>query len=91
MGIAHGNAAVERVSEHKIINLPSSSLARQLYVSPGLPEKLLLAKVSGYCFFRFRDKPFPEWGCQPHAQPPAILEGRCFLSGLFPLADYSQF
>jgi hypothetical protein len=25
---------------------------------------------------------FPVWGCQPHAQPPAILEGRCFLSGL---------
>jgi hypothetical protein len=30
---------------------------------------------------------FPGWGCQPHAQPPAILEGRCFLSGLSLLAD----
>jgi hypothetical protein len=30
---------------------------------------------------------FPGWGCQPHAQPPAILEGRCFLSGLSPLAN----
>jgi hypothetical protein len=30
---------------------------------------------------------FPRWGCQPHAQPPAILEDRCFLSGLSPLAD----
>jgi hypothetical protein len=25
-------------------------------------------------------------GCQPHAQPPAILEGRCFLSGRQDLA-----
>jgi hypothetical protein len=25
-------------------------------VGPGLPQKLLPAKVSGYCFFRFRDK-----------------------------------
>jgi hypothetical protein len=40
---------------------------------------------------KFRDKPFPGWSCQPHAQPPAILEGRCFLSGLSPLADYFQF
>jgi hypothetical protein len=23
---------------------------------PGLPEKLLPAEVSGYCFYRFRDK-----------------------------------
>jgi type IV secretory pathway VirB2 component (pilin) len=30
---------------------------------------------------------FPGWGFEPHAQFPAILEGRCFLSGLFPLAD----
>jgi hypothetical protein len=29
---------------------------------------------------------FPGWG-QFHAQPPAVLEGRCFLSGLSPLAD----
>jgi hypothetical protein len=25
-------------------------------VGPGLPQKLLPAEVSGYCFFRFRDK-----------------------------------
>jgi hypothetical protein len=42
---------------------------------------------SSDCFFRFRDKSYPGWGCQPHAQPSAILEGRCFLSGLSPLAD----
>jgi hypothetical protein len=33
---------------------------------------------------------FPGWGCQPHAQHPAILEGRCFLSGKSPLADLFQ-
>jgi hypothetical protein len=33
----------------------SSSLARQLYVGPGLSQKLLPAKVSVCCFFRFRD------------------------------------
>jgi hypothetical protein len=41
-------------------NMPSSSSssssARQPYVGPGLPQKLLPAEVSGYCFFRFRDK-----------------------------------
>jgi hypothetical protein len=26
-------------------------------VGPGLPQKLLPAEVSGYCFFRFHDKP----------------------------------
>jgi hypothetical protein len=30
------------------------------------------------------------WGFQPYAQPPAILEDRCFLSGLSPLADQPQ-
>jgi hypothetical protein len=34
----------------------SSSLARQAFVGPGLPQKLLPAEVSGYCFYRFRDK-----------------------------------
>jgi hypothetical protein len=34
----------------------SSSLARQPYVGPGLPQKLLPAKVSRYWFCRFRDK-----------------------------------
>jgi hypothetical protein len=33
---------------------------------------------------------FPGWGYQPHAQPPAILEDRCFLSGLSPLAGWPQ-
>jgi hypothetical protein len=64
----------------------SSSLVWQPCVDPGLPQKLLPAKVSGYCF-RFCDKSFPGWGCQPHAQPPATLEGWYSLSGLSPLAD----
>jgi hypothetical protein len=34
----------------------SPSLAREPCVCPGLPQKLLPAEVSGYCFFRFRDK-----------------------------------
>jgi hypothetical protein len=49
-------------------------------------------KLSGYCFFRFRDKSlFQGWSCQPHSQPATIMEGRCFLSGLSPLTDYFQF
>jgi hypothetical protein len=36
--------------------ISSSSAARQPYVGPGLPQKLLPAEVSIYCFFRFRDK-----------------------------------
>jgi hypothetical protein len=42
--------------------------------------RLLLLQISW-------QESFPGRGCQPHAQPPAILEGRCFLSGLSPLAD----
>jgi hypothetical protein len=38
------------------ISSSSSSLAWQLYVGPGLPQKLLPVKVSGYCFFRFHNK-----------------------------------
>jgi hypothetical protein len=46
----------------------------------------------GYFFFSFLDNIiFPGWGCEPHAQPPAILEDQCFLSGLSPLAGWSQF
>jgi hypothetical protein len=34
----------------------SSSSSWQPYLGRGLPQKLLSAEVSGYCFFRFRDK-----------------------------------
>jgi hypothetical protein len=37
-------------------------LVRQPYVGPGLPQKLLPAEVSGYCFFRLRDKSFFQGG-----------------------------
>jgi hypothetical protein len=48
----------------------SSSLARQPYVGPGLPQKLLPAEVSGYCFFRFRDKSlFQGGGVSPRPTP----------------------
>jgi hypothetical protein len=55
---------IRNESSHEITNdnvvksskLSSSSLARQTYVGPGIPQKLLSAEVSGYCFFRFRDK-----------------------------------
>jgi hypothetical protein len=40
----------------RIFSSSSSTLARQPYVGPGLPQKLLPAEVSSYCFFRFRDK-----------------------------------
>jgi hypothetical protein len=40
----------------------SSSLARQPYMDPWLPQKLLPTKVSGYCFFRFRDKSLSQGG-----------------------------
>jgi hypothetical protein len=45
-----------KLSEQLEISSSSSSMARQPYVGPGLPQKLLPAKVSIYCFFRFRDK-----------------------------------
>jgi hypothetical protein len=44
------------------------------------------------CVFSFRDNFFfPGWGLQPHAQPPAILDDQCFLSGLSLLVGWSQF
>jgi hypothetical protein len=69
------------------IRTNSSSLAWQPY--------WVLASLRSFCQLKypaiassdFVTRVFPGWGCQPHAQPPAILEGRCFLSGLSPLAD----
>jgi hypothetical protein len=48
-------------------------------------------KYSAIASSDFVTRSFPRWGCQPQAQTSAISEGRCFLSGLSPLADYSQF
>jgi hypothetical protein len=51
--------------------LKSSSLARQPYVDPGLPQKLLSAEVSGCCFFRFHDKSLFQGGV---VSPMPIIE-----------------
>jgi hypothetical protein len=58
----------------------SSSLARQPYVGPGLSQKILPAKVIQLLLLQISwQECFPGWGCQPHAQPPAIPEGHfCF-------------
>jgi hypothetical protein len=57
-----------------------------------------LAFLRSFCQLRIRllllqiswQQSFPGWD-HPHAQPPAIPEGRCFLSGLSPLADNPNF
>jgi hypothetical protein len=48
-------------------------LARQPYVGPGLPQKLLPTEVSGYCFFRFRDKSLFQVGVV--SSTPIYLDG----------------
>ena len=65
---------------HRCLGLPSSSYsATALSVCPWLPHHgFWTINFVGCC-------------CQPHAQPQAILEDRCFLSRLSPLADQSQF
>jgi hypothetical protein len=63
----------------------SSSLARQPYVSSGLPQKLLLAKVSGYCFFRFRDKSLFQGGVvSPTPNPRLSWRVHVFCQGCLP-------
>jgi hypothetical protein len=52
--------------------LSSSSLARQPYVDPGLPQKLLPAEVSGYCLFRFRGNSFFQGGAVSTAPNPRL-------------------
>jgi hypothetical protein len=59
-----------------LIHSSSSSLTRQPYVDRGLPQKLLPAKVIRLLLLQISwQECFPGWGCQPHAQPPAIPEG----------------
>jgi hypothetical protein len=65
----------------------SSSLARQPYVSPDLPQKLLPAEVSAIVSSDFVTSVFSRVGLSASLTNPAILEGQCFLSGLSPLAD----
>jgi hypothetical protein len=61
---------------------PTSSLARQSYVGPGLPQKLLPAEVPGYCFFRFRDKSlFQGGGFSPTPNPRLSCRADVFRQG----------
>jgi hypothetical protein len=65
----------------------SSSLARQPCVDPDLPQKLLPAKDPAIASSDFVTSLFQGGVVSPHAQPLAIPEGRCFLSGLSHVAD----
>jgi hypothetical protein len=56
----------------------SSSSARQPYVGPGLPQKLLPAEVSGYCFVRFRGKSLFQGGVVSPTPNPGYPGGPMF-------------
>jgi hypothetical protein len=56
-----------------------------------LNHLVVFLNLSGILYMVSEQLIFLGWGCQPYAQPPAILEDRCFLSGLSPQADQSQF
>jgi hypothetical protein len=86
----HSNIILPNGFFHQFLTQSSSSLARQPYVGPGLPQKLLPAEVSS-CSSNFVTRVFQGGVVSPHAQAPAVMEGRCFLSGFSPLADQSQF
>jgi hypothetical protein len=72
------SSIIEDSSWKKINAIHSSSLARQPYVDPGLPQKLLPAEVSGYCFFRFRDKSLSRVGLSASRPSPGYSEGPIF-------------
>jgi hypothetical protein len=61
-----------------LLLLLSSSLARQPYVGPGLPQKLLPAEVSSYYFFRFRDKSLFQGGLSAPRPTPGYPGGPMF-------------
>jgi hypothetical protein len=64
---------------------PPSSLARQPYVGPGLPQKLLPAEVPGYCFFKFRDKSiFQGGGFSPTPNPRLSCRANVFRQDCLP-------
>jgi hypothetical protein len=55
------------------------------YVRPSLHQKLLPAKVSGYCFFRFRDKSLFQGGViSPTPNPPLSSRADVFCQGCLP-------
>jgi hypothetical protein len=57
-----GTGTLSTITDVCVVFISSSSSARQPYVGPGLPQKLLPAEVSGCCFFRFRDKSLLQGG-----------------------------
>jgi hypothetical protein len=62
----------KNLSSSSSSSLSSSSLARQPYAGLGFPQKLLPAKVSGYCFFRFRDKSIFQGGLSTPTPKPRM-------------------
>jgi hypothetical protein len=56
----------------------SSSSALQPYVNHGLLQKLLPAKVSGYCFFRFHDENLFQDGVVSPTSNPSYPGGPMF-------------
>jgi hypothetical protein len=88
----------EVVSTQNVVNInkssssSSSSLARQPCVGPGLPQKLLPAKVSSYFFFRFRDKSLFQGGVVSPTLSwrVSVFCQDCPLSWLVPILEYKQ-
>jgi hypothetical protein len=73
------------VFTHEVKSSPSSSLALQPYVGLDLSKKLLPAKVSGYCFFRFRDKSLFQGGVvSPTPNPRLSRRANVFCQGCLP-------
>jgi hypothetical protein len=65
--------------------ISTSPLARQPYVGPGLPQKLLPAEVPGCCFFRFRDKSIFQGGVvSPTSNPRLSWRADVFCHGCLP-------
>jgi hypothetical protein len=67
-----------KYTTEKESKLTSSSLARQPYVGPGLPQKLLPAKVFSYYFFRFCDKCLFQGGVVSPTNKPGYPGGPMF-------------
>jgi hypothetical protein len=72
--------AFSYIDYEKNLSSSSSSLARQPYAGLGFPQKLLPAKVSGYCFFRFRDKSIIQGGLSTPRPNPGYPGGPMFVS-----------
>jgi hypothetical protein len=70
----------------------SSSLARQPYVGPGLPQKFLPAEVSGYCFFRFCNKSLLQGAVvSPTPNPRLFWKADVFCQGCLPQSTSPNF